>query len=383
MNAFELHRKLLYNGYSDVADYLKNSPVNRFIYKILLGVTKQWHLDNSIVELFNEIYYQCVRIQYDPHPGEDIEKRYLQAEEVWLGSHAATMFVFDIVWALLIRKRKKSFHDECFLKEAIPLLQEAPFGVVTEDLMFYMANEDIVTPDEFAAMPCPISEIPLNPIPDFERRFSILEKLKLIFGNRVDVSDRIIYPWSVVTDKYKTSIIESYLKLYRTKEEQQELLLRVEKECSFKASDEYKDVFEKLRVAIAEGKYLPQPPLVVSPPPLDDHSSEEDDETLPMSWLKGSCNYNDATKEETFTVTEMVNHVKACFSRESAAEFVNMYYHLSLQHGGIEENAAKLVDSIIPAITNRDKCNTTVEIPTAGQVNINPQKIDNHFEEKR
>lgn len=377
MNAFELHRKLLYNGYSDVADYLKNSPVNRFIYKNLLGATQRWHLDNSIIELFNEIYYQCVRIQYDPHPGVDIEKRYLKAEELWLGSHEATMLVFEIVWVLLLRKRKQSFHDECFLEQAIPLLQEAPFGVIVEDMMFYMASEGIITPNEFEAMPCPISEIPLNPMPDFERRFSITEKIKLLFGNGIDVSDRIIYPWSMITDSYSANLIESYLRLYTTKEDQKELLLRIDKECPFSHLDDYKAKFDKLRVSIENGNYLPQTESADTPVVKDNPATEEDDDSMPMSWLKGRYKFDESTGDVSFTIAEMVNHVKECFSRESAAEFVNMFYHLSLQHG-LDEKAAKLVDSIIPAITNRDKGNTHIDIPSANHVYINPKEVNNH-----
>jgi hypothetical protein len=37
---------------------------------------------------------------------------------------------------------------------------------------------------------------------------------------------------------------------------------------------------------------------------------------------------------------------------------------------------------IVPAVLEREKGSTTVQIPTAGQVNINPQRVINRAEEE-
>lgn len=60
-----LNRRLLYCGQSEMNDFLKDSPLNRFLYEKLLGVFSASGIDVPAVVLFNEIYYQCVRVNYD------------------------------------------------------------------------------------------------------------------------------------------------------------------------------------------------------------------------------------------------------------------------------------------------------------------------------
>lgn len=69
MNASELSRQLLFYGYDEVTDYLKNSPLNRYIYKKFLTILPEYGITVPLVTMFNEIYYQCVRVNYDGMPG--------------------------------------------------------------------------------------------------------------------------------------------------------------------------------------------------------------------------------------------------------------------------------------------------------------------------
>jgi hypothetical protein len=94
MNASELSRQLLFYGYDEVTDYLKNSPVNRFLYKRFLEILPTAEIEIPVVTIFNEVYYQCVRIQYDNKPGVDVQKRYLEECSAWLGSVGASELVF-------------------------------------------------------------------------------------------------------------------------------------------------------------------------------------------------------------------------------------------------------------------------------------------------
>ena len=84
MNASELNRKLLYRGYDDMADYLRNSPMNRTIYNLILEYGPE-KIESPMLSIFNEIYYQCVRINYDGQPGVELASRYLDEEAEWLG----------------------------------------------------------------------------------------------------------------------------------------------------------------------------------------------------------------------------------------------------------------------------------------------------------
>ena len=76
MTASELNRKLLFFGQNDVTDFLRNSPLNRFLYKKLLGILSASGIGVPAVTLFNEMYYQCTRVNYDGMPGVDIGQRY-------------------------------------------------------------------------------------------------------------------------------------------------------------------------------------------------------------------------------------------------------------------------------------------------------------------
>ena len=89
----------------------------------------------------------------------------------------------------------------------------------------------------------------------------------------------------------------------------------------------------------------------------------------------------DDPKVLLFTFTEMVEIVKARFSKVGAEEFTNMLYNLATKHGHLDEEISKAIDSIVPAVLQREKNNTTIQIPTAQQVNINPQNVNNNTKE--
>ena len=68
---------------------------------------------------------------------------------------------------------------------------------------------------------------------------------------------------------------------------------------------------------------------------------------------------NDVPVDETpkvasLTIAEMVAHIKDRFSKTAADEFVSIFYKSLMVHGFGDEEAAKLIDDIIPAIIRRD-----------------------------
>lgn len=83
MNAAELNRLLLFHGQNDVTDFLRSSPLNRFLYKKLLGVLSASGIAVPAVKLFNDIYYQCARVNYDGMPGVDVGRRYWSEAAGW------------------------------------------------------------------------------------------------------------------------------------------------------------------------------------------------------------------------------------------------------------------------------------------------------------
>ena len=97
MTVSKLQRMLLYRGHDDMADYLRNSPFNRCVYNVILRHGPK-PLPMNMLTLFNEVYYQCVRINYDPTPGTDLHNRYVQEETLWLSSVQSANLIFNIVW---------------------------------------------------------------------------------------------------------------------------------------------------------------------------------------------------------------------------------------------------------------------------------------------
>ena len=128
-----------------MVDYLKNSQVNRFIYKQMLVLLPDHQIEIPLLTLLNEIYYQCVRVQYDGTPGEDISRRYLDEEEAWLGpdSGHANILVFCYVYVLVSRKAHPLFKEECFLKQLFPLIDGCEFISAATELLQFMKDNGI------------------------------------------------------------------------------------------------------------------------------------------------------------------------------------------------------------------------------------------------
>ena len=177
MNSSELHRKLLYCGYTDLSDYLQ-SPLNRYIYKQLLAKSQEYAIDKPILVLFNEIYYECVRIQSDGRPGDNLSLRYLKEEEAWLGSHIAARLVFCVVWAILQRKRQLRLPEACFVEGMTPMVEACEFSAMAHDMVSYMEAENLYAPYDFSPMPCPIQEIPERIDLQYHSSMTVVEKIK-------------------------------------------------------------------------------------------------------------------------------------------------------------------------------------------------------------
>lgn len=88
------------------------------------------------------------------------------------------------------------------------------------------------------------------------------------------------------------------------------------------------------------------------------------------------------SEEQTLKIPEMVEHVKQRFSKAAAEEFSIMYYQLARKKDNkLDEETSKLIDGIVPAILQRDAHHQTINIPTAQQVNISPNKVENKYKE--
>lgn len=468
MKTASLKRVLLYCGYSDAADYLKDSPMNRYLYKQLLMLRPEHSIETPILTILNEVYYQCVSIGFDPNPGEDITQRYLGESREWLKSEKACELVFCIVWAIYSRKKNLDFHEECFMSALKPLINDSFFFQSARNMVDYMNAEGIYAPDAFQPMPIPIKEIPMNiGLEYFKKKATLLDIISHWFGVIVEDSSFAISPWRIITDDYSFGSMEKYVKLYHTREDQLELLERIKQSCYKKELKAHQESFTRLQEAIEncmyehkyEGdtivrmRYLQSKGL-----PLDEMTEQEvkgyqapdgeeydrmfaaglqrtmdeeeereakenalqimrerdalksqleqskrdyesdlarietqyrkEIEKLKAELAKKSAEQpkegtnNTEPKELSFTVTEIVNDAKKWFHESGALEISNMLYRLTIDHNYLEGDVWNLINSIIPAVEKRIAPNTTIDIPSAGQVYISPQKVINHASEE-
>ena len=88
------------------------------------------------------------------------------------------------------------------------------------------------------------------------------------------------------------------------------------------------------------------------------------------------------SKALLFSFTEMTEIVKKRFSKTGAEEFSNMLYNLATKHGYLDEEFSKAIDEIVPAVIERGQGVTTLHIPSAHQVNINPGQVTNEFKDQ-
>ena len=86
-------------------------------------------------------------------------------------------------------------------------------------------------------------------------------------------------------------------------------------------------------------------------------------------------------KELTLTLSEIAAFVKERFSKSGADEICTMLYTKSAEHGFLGEDTFKVIGEIVPAVLKRDTHQTNIDITSAAQVNINPQKVINQASE--
>lgn len=414
MNASQLHRKLLYCGYSDISAYLNDNPVNRYIYKQLLNVWQWCGVNTPTLKLFNEVYYLCVKVQIDSRPGEEVLRRYLKDSETWLGSSEAALLVVSIVWALLQRKYKKSFSDECFVEQIAPFVERGEFIKMANDLVSFMQTGDIFSPQEFKTMTCPVDELPVNESYD---------------GDEM---------WCTVTEKFTPSIIERLLTLYSNRVEQGDLLNCIVGGMSYDEKQENRELIHRLRENINKGDYLPlgnyydnldsdsdsDYDFVLAAnmkqtmeEAYDDRAEqykqerdtykfrlEEQKKTHAAELARLEANYKaeiarlktlleqqpqqsptentvpseSNQTEPSFTITEMVALVKERFSKSGADEVSALFYSLAAEHQYLSGDVLKLINGIEPAILQRDSRNQYIELPNVQQFNNNPGTVNNN-----
>ena len=442
MNSSELHRKLLFCGHTELTDFLQNSPVNRYIYKMLIGLD----LKVPALAILNEVYYQCIRVQCDGNPGEDVSRRYIDEGCEWLGDDDAIMLVLCLVMALVERKVRVSENEQCWIQHIMPCLEGHRHMSAYKDLVAYMTDNDYHSPYEFKPRPCPIDEIPVRIDLEYNLSLSKWDKVKARLNMSVESSAIDFNPWRKVTDNFSPNTILWYIKLYKTREDQLRLLERITKACTPDEYMAYEHYFTEMERYIRMGdtvnrsisyQHLFRDYIVANP----DEEFEYDDPSRrwnPYHWeyekltkelaeVKQQCEEQSKAHETEkalmeakyeaeierlkeqhdgqsqqkdtaavaiqanvqvpslglITLEEMIAYVKEKYIKADADTFTLMLYRMAQAKKITDENFYSLVDSIDTSIQQRDFIQQTINIDTASQVNIGPKEVINAPKEEQ
>lgn len=227
------------------------------MHKLMLDLCEKHQIEVPVLTLFNEIYYQCVRIQSDGSPYGDLQRRYMVEETVWLKSQLAAELVFSMVWALYSRKYPySSGQGRFFHEEFTPMVNTSVFHDAVVDFIHFMEEHDLRPPSVFSSMPIPIGQIPKRIDLDYHTSMTLKEKIFRFFGLPVESSTCDFNPWRNVTNNYSYRVILFYIKLYQDRKSQRELLERIKNACTIEEYQTHEADFAGLEREILLGDYV-------------------------------------------------------------------------------------------------------------------------------
>lgn len=254
MTPSSLNRSLLFHGHEEIADFLKDSPLNSYLYKRILGILSASGIEVPVVTLFNEIYYQCVRVNYDATPGVDIERRYWQEERDWIRSEEGTQLVFCVVWALLNAKRDITFHEECFLRGLVSFIRSSALRALAEELPGELLSNHLSVPERLPVMTRPVQEMDMLWDKSLISK-DFLENTRRYKELIASMKRRYHDAWKETTGRYSPSTIEQYVRLYASPEDQLTLLSYMKTGLTDKEVKTTFPFFEGLEQRIKTGSF--------------------------------------------------------------------------------------------------------------------------------
>ena len=443
MTASELNRKLIYCGCEDIVDYLRNSPLNRHMYKTFLEMKERYDISVPVVSLMNEVYYQCARVNYDNQPGVDISKRYLDESAAWLDSRPAAGIVFSIVWALLKSRVNQTFQEECFIEKLEPIVQGFEYNRVAADESHYLSVEGIFFPDVFPTKPCPLNDILVS---EGERLTSGKSFFSELFGpSAITSKETLGISLKIITDNYTHSAIERYVRIYPEPMDQVSLIKMLLETMPSNERHKHKNYLERLqdRIALAQPwtddgaavvcerdlGYVPREDLWDEPLSPNEDTDEENEYKKECERLKEELKARQEEfdreiaaleakhKEETenlkemlrlqiqqmesekdrkedthetrpkdalsFTLTELVALAKENLGVEGAKDFCYMLSGYIVKQRDMDEKVWTLIESVIPAVEQRVAPRNNFDIRTVHQMNVNPQQVINNTKKEK
>lgn len=202
----KLPRTLFWTDKTSMEEFLCE-PINERLFDFYLELKNtRWHFgpDNSVLLLFNEIYYQLTKIEYENNLDFNMDE-YTQEIEAKTGKEHSIIFVFKIFFAFLLLRQNNSnvarlFQDHVFNR------YKSTWDERTNSAMDSIIKEGKKYQVDFRPTPCRVNDLKV-------------EELQ----------------WDEITNKFDPSSIKEVLNLWPHKEEKLKVLHLIESEYKRKS----------------------------------------------------------------------------------------------------------------------------------------------------
>ncbi len=196
----KLPRMMIWTDKTSMEEFLCE-PINERLYGFYLELRgEQWHFgpDNSAVLLFNEIYYQLTRVEYEDNLDFNLDE-YTKDIEAKTGREHSIIFVYKMFFAFLLLRGNNSNVARLF-QEYVFIRFNKTWDERTNRALGFIINGGEKYTVELRPIPCRVKELKVE-----------------------------ILQWDEITNNFNQSSIKEVLNLWSSKEEKITVLHLIEK----------------------------------------------------------------------------------------------------------------------------------------------------------
>lgn len=186
----KLPRIMLWKDKTSMEEFL-HEPINERLYDFYLELKNtRWHFgpDNNALLLFNEIYYQLTKVEYENNLDFNFDD-YTQEIEANTGKEHSIVFVYEMFFAFLLLRENNSIVARHFQK-MVYLKYKSTWNKSANCAMGAIIKEDKKYIVDLKPHPCPVTSLESG-----------------------------ILHWDEITNNFNQSYIKQVLDLWSSKEE--------------------------------------------------------------------------------------------------------------------------------------------------------------------
>ena len=341
-------REKIYCDRKELDDFLLLSPaaaLNQSIYDALIPLrepdsNRPHRLNAPALQLFNEAYYQCTKLQSDKHPEEDIYTNYFVDARENLGSTEAAEVAFSIVFVLLSCMSIRTVKTGYFAQLISERLNKSPYFSLFTPIIEQYQSKGHSFPLSFSPMP-----------------------LDVRFPDRID--------WASITQDFNPNLIAEAVLLSDKEDGQHAILDAIEGQLRqshpFDNDSPLDAAFASLRAAIiarfpkGSRGFKKEDCLAINSSLISQKKEVEEAYANLSVKYRDLVTENQQLRQNQFTVTELLQ-----IARDK--DINNIYQVLSVFAAGIADLPARI--KIEQEIASTPKAPE----PFASEIYLNPKK---------